>query len=165
MVAGQIGMALRNAMLYEQERRRTVELSGLANLAQAVTAIREPQELFARLVESVAPLFDVEVVGFLLYDENKRTLEGQVPFRGLPPHIVQIYRASDRCETGRLTNCFVNISPFLTMNAAEDESWRTLGLDRYCRCGQPAGFGADAVGFGREDGWLSAAFPSRPGVR
>ena len=93
LVAGQIGMALRNAMLYEQERRRTVELSGLASLAQAVTAIREPQDLFARLVQSVAPLFEVQIVGFLLYDENKHTLEAQVPFRGLPPHIVEIFRA------------------------------------------------------------------------
>jgi GAF domain-containing protein len=127
LVAGQIGVALRNSMLYEQERRRTIELSGLANLAQAVSAIHEPQELFARLVESVAPLFEVEVIGFLLYDENKHTLEGQVPFRGLPPHIVQIYRAPIPADSPAEA-LLRSRQPILTVNAAEDENWRTLGL-------------------------------------
>ena len=127
LVAGQIGMALRNAMLYEQERRRTVELSGLASLAQAVTAIREPQDLFARLVQSVAPLFEVQIVGFLLYDENKHTLEAQVPFRGLPPHIVEIFRAP--VEAGSPAEALLHErQPILTMNAAGDEAWRLLGV-------------------------------------
>ncbi len=127
LVAGQAGIALRNAMLYEEERRRTVELAGLANLAQAVSAIHEPQDLFARLVDSTAPLFDAEIAGFLLYDENKRTLEGQVPFRGLPPHIVQIYRASISPESP--AEALINDRrPILTLSAAEDENWRALGL-------------------------------------
>jgi PAS domain S-box-containing protein len=127
LVAGQTGMALRNAMLYEQERRRAVELSGLANLAQAVVAIREPQELFTRLVESIAPLFDVDVVGFLLYDQNKGTIEGQVPFRGLPAHIVQIYRAPISRD-GAAEALLQQRQVILTLNAAEDENWRALGL-------------------------------------
>ncbi len=127
LVAGQTGVALRNAMLYEQERRRTVELSGLASLAQAVTAIREPLELFMRLVDSVAPLFDVNVVGFLLYDENKGTIEGQVPFRGLPDHIVQIYRAPV-LRDGPAEKFLRDHQRILTMNAAEDPFWNILGL-------------------------------------
>ncbi len=127
LVAGQAGIALRNAMLYQQERRRIGELSGLANLAQAVTAIREPEDLFTRLVESMAPLFDVEIAGFLLYDEGKGTLEGQVPFRGLPAHIVQIYRAP--IPRNSSAEAFLQgHQPVLTMNAAEDEAWSTLGL-------------------------------------
>lgn len=127
LVSGQTGAALRNSMLYEQERRRTLELSGLAGLAQAVVAIREPQELFARLVDSTAPLFDVEILGFLLFDDTQRTLAAQNPFRGLPPHIVELYRvvipigsAADGVLRERL--------PILTKNAAQDETWRALGL-------------------------------------
>ncbi|HEX8993066.1 MAG TPA: GAF domain-containing protein, partial [Anaerolineales bacterium] len=127
LVAGQTGVTLRNAMLYEQERRRTVELSGLANLAQAVLAIREPEELFTRLVDSVAPLFDVEVLGFLLYDENKGTIEGQVPFRGLPAHIVQIYR-EPIARNGPAAELLRAQHPIVTMNAAEDATWNILGL-------------------------------------
>ncbi len=127
LVAGQIGAAVRNAMLYQNERRRALELSGLANLAQAVSAIREPQDLFTRLVESVAPLFDAEIVGFLLYDENKRTLEGQVPFRGLPTHIVQIYRTTVAADSAAETLIHER-QPIVTLNASEDENWRALGL-------------------------------------
>jgi PAS domain S-box-containing protein len=127
LIAGQTGAALRNAMLHEQERQRTKELSGLANLAQAVVAIHEPEDLFARLVESVAPLFDVHVVGFLIYDEEKGTLEGQVPFRGLPANIVQIYRApvpKDSPAEALLRERRM----IQSMNAAGDANWRVLGL-------------------------------------
>ena len=127
LVAGQTAIALRNAALFEQEQRHTVELSGLANLAHAVSAIHDPKDLFSRLVESVAPLFDAEIVGFLLYDENKRTLEGQVPFRGLPTHIVEIYRTSivDNSPARALID---SQQPIITLDAFHDESWRTLGL-------------------------------------
>ncbi len=127
MVAGQTGATLRNAMLYEQERRRTIELSGLAGLAQAVGAIREPQELFARLVESIAPLFEVDILGFLLYDDTQRTLAGQVPFRGLPPHIVELYRVVIAANSPAEAVLRERV-PILTLDAASDETWRTLGL-------------------------------------
>ena len=94
LVAGQVAIAIRNALLYETERQRTTELTSLANLAQAVSDSQDMKDLFERLVKSVSPLFDVEIIGFLLYDEGKRTLEGQIPFQGLPPHIVEIYRTN-----------------------------------------------------------------------
>lgn len=127
LVAGQAAVALRNAMIFESEQRHALELSGLANLAHAVSAIHDPKDLFARLVESVAPLFDAEIVGFLLFDENKRTLEGQVPFRGLPTHIVEIYRASI-APNSPADALLASQQPILTMSASEDENWRALKL-------------------------------------
>jgi GAF domain-containing protein/nitrogen-specific signal transduction histidine kinase len=127
LVIGQAGVALHNALVYEQERKRTIELSGLANLAQAVSAIREPQELFSRLVESVTPLFNAEIVGFLLYDENKHTLEGQVPFLGVPSHIVRIYRTSIP-PNSPAEALLRERKPILTRKAAQDENWGVLGL-------------------------------------
>ncbi len=85
---------LRNSILYEEEQRRSTELTGLANLAKAAGSIKDPKDLVTQLVDSVAPLFDADIVGFLIYDQNKHTLEGQVPFHGLPVHIVEIYRAT-----------------------------------------------------------------------
>lgn len=127
LVAAQTGAALRNALLYDQERRRAAELSGLAGLAQAVSAIREPEQLFLRLVDSVSPLFDAEILGFLLYDENTRMLAGQVPFRGLPAHIVEIYRA--RIAPQSPAEAILQArQPILTSNAALDDNWRALGL-------------------------------------
>jgi PAS domain S-box-containing protein len=127
LVSGQAAVAIRNAMLYEAEHQRTTELTGLANLAQAVSVSQDMKDLFERLVKSVSPLFDVEILGFLLFDEGKRMLEGQVPFQGLPPHIVEIYRAS--IPDGKVASDILSTQePLLTSNAAEDERWETLGI-------------------------------------
>ena len=126
-IAGQAAVAIRNATLYAEEQTRASELAGLANLTQAVSAIQDPKDLFSRLVESIAPLFDAEIVGFLLYDETRRMLEGQVPFRGLPISIVQIYRAPVAADSPAERILHHN-KPILTLDAAQDENWHTLGL-------------------------------------
>ena len=127
LLAAQAAPAVRNALRYEGERRRALELSGLANVAQAVTAMSDPRELFARLVESVAPLFDVHILGFLLYDENHRLLAAEAPFHGLVPSIVEVYRAETPAG-GPGEALLHETEPILTTNAAADEKWRLLGL-------------------------------------
>jgi len=127
LVSGQAAVAIRNAKLYEEEQKRRAELTGLANLNQALSSVRDMQDVFTRLVESVAPLFQTEIVGFMLYDEDRRVLEGKVPFHGLPPHVVEIYRAS--IQPGSVAeNVLVAQQPIVTMNAMGDENWRALGL-------------------------------------
>ena len=127
LVSGQAAVAIRNALLYETEQQQTTELTGLANLAQAVSVSQDMKDLFERLVKSVSPLFDVEILGFLLYDEGKRTLEGQVPFQGLPPHIVEIYRTNLPDEKVA-SDVIASQQPLITINAAEDETWEALGI-------------------------------------
>ena len=127
LVSGQAAVAIRNALLYEGEQQRTTELTGLANLAQAVSVSQDMKDLFERLVKSISPLFDVEILGFLLFDEGKRTLEGQIPFQGLPPHIVEIYRTNLPDEKVA-SDIIASQQPLLTLNAAEDETWETLGI-------------------------------------
>jgi PAS domain S-box-containing protein len=127
LVSGQAAVAIRNALLYETEQQRTTELTSLANLAQAVSVSQDMKDLFERLVKSVSPLFDVEILGFLLFDEGKRMLEGQIPFQGLPPHIVEIYRTNIPDE--KVASDILSAQePILTFNAAEDERWETLGI-------------------------------------
>ena len=127
LIAPQISTALRNSILYEQERRRTLEYSGLAGVAQAMGSIGEPAGLFPRLVDAVAPLFDARIVGFLLLDRAHGQLIGQVPFRGLPAHIVDIYRA--RVVPASPAEALIESRQLIrTDNAAEDENWRLLGL-------------------------------------
>ncbi len=127
LISGQAAAAIRNSILYQEEQRRASELAGLANLTQAVSAIQDPKDLFARLVESVAPLFSAEIIGFLLYDDTRRMLEGQVPFRGLPAQIVENYRAAIAAGSAA-ERILLNLEPVLTLDAAQDESWRALGL-------------------------------------
>ena len=127
LVSGQAAVAIRNAKLYEEEQKRGAELAGLANLNQALGSVRDIQDIFAQLVESVAPLFSAEIVGFLLYDEEKRTLEGKVPFRGLPPHFVEIYRATIPVDSPA-EHVIADQMTLVALNAAGDENWRALGL-------------------------------------
>ena len=127
LVSGQTAVAIRNALYFEKQEKRTNELTGLANLAQAVNVSQNMYELFERLVKSISPLFDVEVLGFLLFSEGKRILEGQVPFQGLPPHIVEIYRTSIPIQ-GSAADILAEHKPLLTLNASEDKSWKTLGI-------------------------------------
>jgi PAS domain S-box-containing protein len=127
LISGQAAVAIRNAKLYEDEQSRRAELIGLANLNQSIGSVRDMQDMFTRLVQSILPLFQTEIVGFLLYDEDKRTLEGKNPFHGLPTQVVEIYRTSILPESPaeKIIN---SREPIITKNAMTDESWRDLGL-------------------------------------
>ncbi len=127
LVSSQAGFGIHNARTYANEVRRSKELSGLVNLTQSVGVTQDYSSLLNRLIDSISPLFAVDILGFLLYDANKRTLEGQVPFQGLPRHIVEIYRTTIMPESpaekviqeGRLISA---------RNAADDRTWSELGL-------------------------------------
>jgi len=127
LVAAQAAYSIRNAMVFASEQSRAAELSSLANLAQVFSASQDYTNLISRLVETIAPLFSVEILGLLLYDENKRTLEGQIPFQGLPTHIVEIYRTTIQPES-EAEKILTDRKFHITHNAAEDETWRDLGL-------------------------------------
>ncbi|MFN8412157.1 MAG: GAF domain-containing protein [Anaerolineales bacterium] len=126
-ISSQAAVAIRNAKLYEDEQKQAAELAGLAKLNQSLGTIHGIQDLFSRLVDSIAPLFAVDIVGFLLYDEEKRTLEGKIPFRGLPAHIVEIYRTSVPVNSAS-EKIILEQKSISTLNAATDEAWRALGL-------------------------------------
>jgi GAF domain-containing protein/nitrogen-specific signal transduction histidine kinase len=127
LVSSQAAVAIRNAKLYEEEQKRGAELAGLANLNQVFGSAHDVHDIFARLVESISPLFSAEIIGFLLYDEEKHTLEAKVPFRGLPSHFVEIYRANVPANSPA-EKVIASQQPIITLGAAGDEKWRALGL-------------------------------------
>ncbi|HSL28734.1 MAG TPA: GAF domain-containing protein [Anaerolineales bacterium] len=127
LVIGQAAYSLRNAVLFASEQSRAAELGSLARLAQVFSASQDYTNLIGRLVDTVAPLFSVDILGFLLYDENKRTLEGQIPFQGLPEHIVEIYRTTIQPESAA-EKLLAERTLIITRNAAGDQTWRELGL-------------------------------------
>lgn len=127
LISAQAAYGIRNALLFAAEQNRLAELTGLANLAQTFGGSQENANLIGRLVESTKPLFAVDILGFLLYDEGRSALEAQSPFQGLPSHIVDIYRTiinlnspAEKIIQGR--------KPIITRNAAEDQAWSDLGL-------------------------------------
>ncbi|MCC6498649.1 MAG: GAF domain-containing protein [Anaerolineales bacterium] len=127
LVASQAASGIHNALLFASEKNRSAELSGLVNLAQSVGAAQDYASLINRLIESIAPLFSVDIIGFLLYDPAKRTLEGQAPFQGLPRHIVEIYRTTIFPDSPA-EKIFLERKTLSTRNAADDRSWNELGL-------------------------------------
>ncbi len=127
LVSTQAAFAIQNAMKYASEKNRSKELTGLVNLTQSVGVAQDYAGLINRLIESIAPLFSVDILGFLLYDVNKRMLEGQIPFQGLPRHIVEIYRTT--VQQGSPAEKILQEGRTLsTRNAADDLTWRELGL-------------------------------------
>ena len=128
LIAGQAAVAIRNALLYENEQRRTRELSSLANLAQAAGSLQKRETFFASLIRNIHPLFNVNVLGFLLYDEDKRTLEGEVPFEGMPSHIVRVYRTELEADSSG-DEIVHTLMPIISQDAGTDDRWKEIGLN------------------------------------
>lgn len=127
LISPQIAYSLRNAVNYSTEQKRVSELSGLANLTESLSGHHDYSNLIQRLIESISPLFDVDILGFLLFDEGKSTLEAQSPFLGLPSHIVDIYRASILHKSSA-EKIIQGRNVLVTQNAAGDQTWQDLGL-------------------------------------
>jgi PAS domain S-box-containing protein len=128
LLSGQAAIAIHNALLFRQEKRRAAELAGLAQLAQAFSSARDPKGLYTLLVQSIVPLIQVEIIGFLIYNENQHVLEGQVPFYGLPQQFMEMYHLpippGSMVEKTLLTQDVI-----ISDNAMEDAHWKELGLD------------------------------------
>ena len=88
LLAGLASQAIKNARRFEAEHTQAANLTGLTDLTLALQDVSDPEFLFSSLTESVYALLNVEIMGFLLYDEGRRLLYGQNPFHGLPPNVV-----------------------------------------------------------------------------
>ena len=127
LLAGQASRAILNAQVYAGEQGRTRELAGLARLAQAVSAPRLTEELYKHLTESIAPLFNAEILGFMIYDENRRVLEGQVPFAGLQAGVLEWARLPIPADSPA-RQVWEDQMIIVTAAAAEDPRVQALGL-------------------------------------
>jgi len=127
LLAGQSAVAIRNTLEYETTKERAQELGGLARLSLAASSIQEPKELFARLVETISPLFQIDIVGFLLYDATDRTLAGQIPFHGLPANVVTVYRSFIQPESPAEQILFAQ-QAIVSRDAPREADLRELGL-------------------------------------
>ena len=116
------------ALTFKEEQRYGQELACLAQLAEATAGLQDLNELLTQIVESIAPLLDVEILGFLIFDKTRGVLRGQCPFRGLPVNFLELYQimlpAGSPAET-----IFLNQEPIHTTNASEDAYLNLLGFD------------------------------------
>ncbi|MFN2144730.1 MAG: GAF domain-containing protein, partial [Anaerolineales bacterium] len=56
--------------------------------------IQGSKSMYARIIETISPLIDAEILGFLIYDDQSHELVGQVPFPGLPEQFIELYRTT-----------------------------------------------------------------------
>ena len=157
IIAEQAAIAIHNALIYQQEQRRAEELSSLANLAKAVSSVREDKELFAHLVQTITPLLDIEIAGFLLFDETQKVLIAQNPFIGIPPQFVELYKVPIPTDSPS-EDIWLKQENIVTRDATEDPRFIDLGLDHSARA---AGIRESALiplkSGGRTIGYLQAA--------
>ncbi|MBN1963023.1 MAG: GAF domain-containing protein, partial [Anaerolineae bacterium] len=90
-VAGQVAAAVEAARLYREQRGRVAELSGLQQIAEAMSQLGDPYELYNQLTQRIARLMDVELCGVLLYDDAEQIFRSQLPFYGAPDALLQNY--------------------------------------------------------------------------
>ncbi len=128
LVADQAAVAVQHAVLYRQGERRLQESAALAQLTAAVSALRSPEELFTRLIETIHPLLEVEALGFLIYDEERRILEGKYPFIGVQPTMLSWARfpIPPGSEAESIWLAQVTLT---SQEAQSDERLRLFGLD------------------------------------
>jgi PAS domain S-box-containing protein len=132
LVSGQAAVALHNALVYLQERRKSAELSGLSQLAQTFSSVRDPKILFSRLVASTSPLFNFEILGYLIYNENQHVLEGRIPFHGLPDPFIELYRA-EIAPNSQAEHILFDQDVLISEDASSDPQWDILGLSHLAR--------------------------------
>ncbi len=128
LLSGQAAVAIHNAILYKEEQRQNADLARLAQFSQAFGVLRDPKELFERLIKSISPLISVNILGFFIYNEDHRTLEGQAPFQGVPGQFMPLYHIllPPKSEIEKL---FLNQEVILSDNAMEDPRLADLGLN------------------------------------
>jgi PAS domain S-box-containing protein len=127
LLSGQAAIALHNALVYRQEKKRSAELSSLSQMAQAFSSVRDPKSVYSRLVNLVAPLIHVQIMGFLLYNESQRAIEAQIPFHGLPDQIVELYRAPVP-PNSLVEQTLLDQDVLISEDASSDPQWEILGL-------------------------------------
>lgn len=125
---GPAAIALNNALLYTQEQQRGKELAGLAQLAQVVGTAGEPSNLFSHLVESIAPLLEVEFLGFLIYDDNRCAIQGQLPFLGLHPDVIEWTSAIIQVDSPA-EKIWLSQEPIVAPDATSDPKMQSFGFD------------------------------------
>lgn len=157
LLSGQAAIALHNALLHEEEQRKATELAGLAELAQAVSALPDTQDLFTRLSQGIQPLINVEMLGFLLYDEVQRTLKAQSPFQGIPDDFLALYQG-EIAPGSAAEAIWLSQKTIHAANAVEDDRVQALGFEHLARAaGMLQTVFVPLSTSGRQLGYLQAA--------
>ncbi len=127
-LAGQVAVAIENSRLYREQSSRVTELSGLQQIAQAMTGLTDPQRLFQQLNSSIASLMGVEMCGVMLPNEDGTMLVGQKPLHGIVELVVAYFKLDVRAGTSG-HSLWMTRDWWYTNNSYEDDYAKALGID------------------------------------
>jgi len=126
-LAGQIGVALENSRLYQDQINRLAEMQGLQQISQAMGFLSTPQDMYARLNESLSALIHVQACGILLLNTNETYLEAQPPLYGLQDPLVPFFKLPVQEGIGR--EIWEERDWWFTNDAFNDPEVEALGLN------------------------------------
>lgn len=131
-ISMQVAAIVHNAQILRVEKHRAAELSALAQLSQSFNITHDPEKIFARMLSIIGAMIPVEIMGFLLFNQNSHMLEAQKPFKGLPDQFIEIFKSniSEGSEAKKLIGAQ---DVLITDSAIEDPHWRNLGLAHVAR--------------------------------
>jgi PAS domain S-box-containing protein len=130
--AGQAAIIVESARLYREEQSRVAELHGLQQIAQAMSAFTNPEELYAQLTQRIAELMKVDICGVLIYEPEQEKLVARTPFYGVSDEVAQKYSLSVG-RRGLARDIWRDYDLFESNNVFADDNIDTLGLREFAR--------------------------------
>lgn len=125
--ANQAAIIVESARLYSEEQSRVSELEGLQAITQAISAFKDPEQLFAQLTERIARLMQVEICGILLYDPDEDHLIANTPFYGVGDEVARGYNISIT-RRGLARDLWRDQDVFLSNNVFTDDRIDEFGI-------------------------------------
>ncbi|MCS6870547.1 MAG: GAF domain-containing protein [Anaerolineae bacterium] len=127
--ASQAAIVVENARLYDEERRRAEELSGLQQISRVIGMLRSADEMYSYLNEQIAKLMNCQICGVLLYEPSLGQLVSRPPFYGVDDDLVRHYRIA--ITPGTTFYRIYNESEYWISNELRtDPTLRDSGLDK-----------------------------------
>lgn len=126
-VASLAGIAIENAMLYEDAHRRAEEATAIYELSQLVNSSLELHSVLNLVADSVLRLLQVDKFALMLYDSNEGVLRTQVS-RGVDPAYFERLRPAR--GQGIPGWVFEFQSPVYVLDVAADSRNAAAPLDR-----------------------------------
>ena len=74
-IAGQAAVAIQNAQLYLESRRKAEELAGLFRVASVAASTREPDEILREIMAEASNLMGAQLGVVLLFDDHTQSLQ------------------------------------------------------------------------------------------
>lgn len=162
MFSEQMAISLMHSYDFDLHNRQAVELDMLARFTESLHADRDTGTLYGRLVNLISSMFDVNQLGFLIYNPEWNLLQAQIPFYGLSDLVAQELYKMRVLPQSAGAELIEQREVLVFHNAPENQQARALGMDNIARA---AGLQEVAlfplISSGQFLGFMQAAWYSR----